>query len=94
MLISPSLRVQAGVLDEELRSGSMRGNLLRRVASETGGQFYTMDALSGLPEALRYTDRGTIVQEERDLWDLPVLFFLLIGLLLLEWVVRRRRGLV
>ena len=94
LLVSPSLRVQAGVLDEELRSGSMRGNLLRRVASETGGQFYTMDALSGLPEALRYTDRGTVVQEERDLWDLPVFFFLLIGLLLLEWVVRRRRGLV
>ena len=94
VLVSPSLRVQAGVLDEELRSGAMRGNLLRRVASETGGRFYTMDDLSGLPEALRYTDRGTVVQEERDLWDLPVFFFLLISLLVAEWIVRRRRGLV
>ena len=53
-----------------------------------------MDRLAGLPEALRYTDRGTVVQEERDLWDLPLFFFLLIGLLFAEWVVRRRRGLV
>ena len=94
ILVSPPLHIQAGVLDEELRSGAMRGNLLRRVASETGGQFYTMDRLDGLPEALRYTDRGTVVQEERDLWDLPLFFFLLIGLLFAEWLVRRRQGLV
>ena len=94
MLVAPPLHIQAGVLDEELRSGAMRGNLLRRVASETGGQFYTMDRLDGLPEALRYTDRGTVVQEERDLWDLPLFFYLLIGLLFAEWIVRRRRGLV
>ena len=94
MLVAPPLHIQAGVLDEELRSGAMRGNLLRRVASETGGQFYTMDRLDGLPEALRYTDRGTVVQEERDLWDLPLFFYLLIGLLFAAWIVRRRRGLV
>ncbi len=94
VLVSPPLHIQAGVLDEELRSGAMRGNLLRRIASETGGQFYTMDALAGLPEAMRYTDRGTVVQEERDLWDLPLFFFLLMALLFTEWVARRRRGLV
>ena len=92
-LTSPPLHIQAGVLDEELRSGAMRGNLLRRIATETGGQFYTLDALEGLPEALRYTDRGTVVQEERDLWDLPIFFFLLLSLFFAEWIVRRRRGL-
>jgi len=92
-LTSPPLHIQAGVLDEELRSGAMRGNLLRRIATETGGQFYALDALDGLPEALRYTDRGTVVQEERDLWDLPIFFFLLLALFFAEWIVRRRRGL-
>jgi hypothetical protein len=92
-LTSPTLHIEAGVLDEELRSGAMRGNLLRRIASETGGAFYTLDRTDGLPEQLRYTDRGTVVQEERDLWDLPIFFFLLIGLLFAEWVVRRRKGL-
>jgi hypothetical protein len=33
------------------------------------------------------------VQEERDLWDMPVLFLLLVGLLGSEWVYRRWRGL-
>jgi len=93
-LTAPPLHVEAGVLDEELRSGAMRGNLLRRIAQETGGAFYTLDDLDRLPEALRYTDRGTVVQEERDLWDLPLFFFLLVGLLSAEWFLRRRGGLV
>lgn len=92
-LAAPPLHIQAGVLDEELQSGAMRGNLLRRIASETNGQFYTVGELDGLPEALRYTERGTVVQEERDLWDLPLFFFLLMALLFAEWVVRRRLGL-
>ena len=93
-LAAPPLHIQAGVLDEELQSGAMRGNLLRRIASETNGQFYTVGELDRLPEALRYTDRGTVVQEERDLWDLPLFFFLLMALLFAEWVVRRQLGLV
>ena len=93
LLVAPPLHIQAGVLDEELRSGAMRGNLLRRIASETNGQFYTVAELDGLPEALRYTERGTVVQEERDLWDLPLFFFLLLVLLFAEWFVRRRLGL-
>ena len=92
-LRAPPLHIQAGVLDDELRSGAMRENLLRRIATETGGQFYTMDRLDGLPEALLYTERGTVVQEERDLWDLPLFFFLLVGLLSAEWLLRRRGGL-
>ncbi|MEX0935676.1 MAG: hypothetical protein WD013_02150, partial [Gemmatimonadota bacterium] len=93
-LSAPTLHIEAGVLDEELRSGAMRGSLLRRVASETGGNFHTLDDLDRLPEALRYTERGTVVQEERDLWDLPLFFFLLFGLLSAEWIIRRRGGLV
>ncbi len=92
-LEAPPLHIQAGVLDEELRSGAMRENLLRRIATETGGQFHTLDRVDALPEALLYTERGTVVQEERDLWDLPLFFFLLLGLFSAEWLLRRRGGL-
>ena len=90
---SPSLHIEAGVMDLELASGGMRGDLLRSIAEETGGRFFTPDRLRDLPEALRYSERGTVVQEERDLWDLPLIFLLLVGLLSGEWFLRRRRGL-
>jgi hypothetical protein len=91
--VSPPLHVEAGVLDDELRSPAMRENLLRRIASESGGAFYTLDRPDALPEGLLYTERGTVVQEERDLWDIPLFFFLLIGLLSAEWLIRRKGGL-
>ena len=34
----------------------------------------------------------TVVQE-KDLWDMPIVLFLLIGLTSGEWFLRRRRGL-
>jgi len=33
------------------------------------------------------------VRESRDLWDMPVVFLLLVGLLGGEWAYRKRRGL-
>lgn len=92
-LVAPPIRIEAGVLDEEVRSGAMRGNLLRRIAMETGGDFFTLDNLDGLPEALQYSGRGTVIQEQLDLWDLPLFFFLLVGLLSAEWLLRRKGGL-
>ncbi len=92
-LTAPPIHVEAGVHDAEFQNAAMRVDLLRRIAEETGGAFYTPETTEGLPEALRYSDRGTVVQEERDLWDLPVFFFLLVGLLSTEWFLRRRLGL-
>jgi hypothetical protein len=45
-----------------------------------------------LPEAVTYTGRGVTVVEERDLWDMPILLLLLLGLLGVEWAFRRVRG--
>ena len=36
---------------------------------------------------------GVTVVEERDLWDMPALLVLLVGLVLGEWGYRRLRGL-
>ncbi len=92
LLRPPPIQVEVGVLDDELRSGAMRGELLRRIARETGGEFHEPNSVSGLTQALEHTDRGTVAEEERDLWDLPVVFLLVVGLLSTEWLVRRRKG--
>ena len=49
--------------------------------------------IQGLAEDLRYTGRGVTTVEERDLWHLPIMFVLLIGLLCAEWGYRRAVGL-
>jgi uncharacterized membrane protein len=79
---------------EEYFGAQMRSSLLRRVADETGGRFYTPETVATLPEDVRYTESGSTVYEDKDLWDMPIVFFLLVGLIAAEWGFRRYRGLV
>ena len=71
----------------------MRAPLLKRVAEETGGRFFTPLNAASLPEAISYSGRGVTVVEERDLWDMPIILIALLGLIAAEWGYRRQRGL-
>jgi uncharacterized membrane protein len=77
----------------EFFSPAMRGDLLKDVAAQTGGRFYTEATLGGLAEDVRYTESGMTRVESRDLWDSPALFLTLLAVVSLEWLLRRRRGL-
>ena len=86
------LRVEPG--DDEFFDAGRHSALLERLAEATGGRAYTSDNIGDLPEDLQFTGGGVTVVEERDLWDMPILFFLMVGLIGGEWAFRRRRGLV
>src|SRR3954464_8352289 len=85
------VRVSAG--DAEYFDAGMRAPLLKRIAEETGGRFFTPANAAALPEAISYSGRGVTVVEERELWDMPALFLMLVGLIAAEWGYRRMRGL-
>ncbi|WP_419942335.1 glutamine amidotransferase [Candidatus Palauibacter sp.] len=84
---------QAGTPQIEQFGAGRRTELLRRIADETGGRFYTAADADLLAEEIRYTESGDTVYEERSLWDMPVLFLLLAGLLGGEWAYRRWKDL-
>jgi hypothetical protein len=86
--------LRAGPSDEEYFDAGLRAPVLQRLAEETGGQYYTPDDVETLPEDLRVTGAGVTLTEERDLWDMPILFLLLVLLVGGEWFYRRRRGMV
>jgi len=85
------VRVSAG--DAEYFDAAMRAPLLKRIAEDTGGRFFTPANASALPEAISYSGRGVTVVEERELWDMPALFLALVGFVAAEWGYRRMRGL-
>jgi uncharacterized membrane protein len=88
-----SIHVRASAGDAEYFDANMRASLLRRIAEETGGRFFTPANAATLPEAVSYTGRGVTVVEERDLWDMPALLLLMLALMGTEWAYRRVRGL-
>lgn len=85
--------VRAGPDMSEYFGAAMHRPLLERVASETGGRFYTAGNLGSLPEDLAYTARGATVVEEKELWDMPAAFLVVLMLMSAEWLLRRRKGL-
>ena len=78
----------------EFVDAEMRASLLQRISRETGGRFYTPATVSSLPEDISLNKRGVTVVNQMDLWDMPFIFLMLIGLLCAEWAYRKKRGLV
>ena len=69
-------------------------DLLEKLSSQTGGKYYRPNEVSRLGEDISYSDAGITVRETKDLWDMPVVFFLALLLCCTEWVLRRRWGVV
>ncbi len=80
--------------NQEFFGAGRRTQTLQRIADETGGQFYTPETVGTLPEDISVTGAGVTLVEQMDLWDMPILFLLLVGLMGAEWGYRRVRGLV
>src|SRR6185503_12908029 len=72
--------VQATPLSTEYFDAEMHAPLLKRIADETGGRFYTPATVKTLPEDVSYTQSGAAVVEEKDLWDMPIVFLLIVAL--------------
>jgi uncharacterized membrane protein len=79
---------------EEFHNAAMNLDLLRRLSAATGGHYYSPGDLRSLPEDISYIDKGSSRLEDKELWDMPFLFLLLIGLISTEWILRKRKGLV
>ena len=79
--------------DAEYFDATMHAATLRRIADDTGGRFYESSNTATLADDLRYTGRGVTTVEEHELWHMPIVLILLVGLLCAEWGYRRVVGL-
>jgi uncharacterized membrane protein len=68
--------------------------LLEKLSSETGGRYYTPQDAQKLGKDISYSEAGITVRETRDLWDMPIVFLLLLSLRAGEWLLRRKWGVI
>ena len=80
-------------LNREFYSAAQNSDLLKRIAAETGGKYYQLSDLQSLMDDLTYRKTPYSERVTKDLWDMPINFFLIIGLLSAEWFLRKREGL-
>lgn len=77
----------------EFFNADQNTELLKRIADETGGKYYTIDEAHNLIDDLTYRDSDNSEQVKKELWDMPINFLLLIALISGEWFLRKREGL-
>jgi uncharacterized membrane protein len=85
--------VRVDDLPVEFRGAEMKSDLLRRIAGETGGRFYTPKNAAQVAEDLSYSPKTASVVDEKELWDMPALFLGILMCLSVEWSYRKYRGL-
>ena len=68
--------------------------LLARLSAQTGGQYWKPEDLGKLAGRIPFSEAGVTVRETRDLWDLPLVFLILVLLRFSEWWLRRKWGIV
>ncbi len=80
-------------LNREYYSAAQNSDLLKRIAADTGGKYYTTGEAQSLLDDLIYRQSPYSERVTKDLWDMPINFLLIIGLLSAEWFLRKREGL-
>jgi hypothetical protein len=90
---SARINFLVGDLNREARNAGQNIELLKRIAAETRGGYYTTDQASRLLEDITHKDGPGSIREAKELWDMPINFLLIVGLAAGEWFIRKRKGL-
>jgi len=62
--------------------------LLERLAAATGGSYFAVGDVGRLPEAVSFSEAGSVERQVLELWNIPLAFLLLLLLKAGEWLVR------
>jgi uncharacterized membrane protein len=68
--------------------------LLSKLAEQTGGHYYSPGDAKSLAREISFSEAGITGRETKEIWDMPAVFLLIVGLKGAEWLLRRRWGVV
>ena len=77
----------------EFYDAAVDSRFLKAIASQSGGRYYPLADIGDLPDDAVYVEGESSIIEQRELWDVPLLFMLLCMTLAGEWFWRKKKGL-
>jgi uncharacterized membrane protein len=69
-------------------------DLLEKLSSDTGGSYYTPSNARKLSGEVAVSEAGITAHDNLDIWDMPIVFLLVILIRGGEWLLRRKWGVV
>lgn len=77
----------------EYENTELNEEMLKKISAITDGKYYTYENVDELPDDLDVEERKITRTKEVAIWDNVWFFLIFIGLLGVEWTIRKRRGL-
>ena len=68
--------------------------LLQKLSEQTGGKYFTAGDARKIPDQINFSEAGITSSQTLDLWDMPVVFLLALGIRAAEWLLRRKWSVV
>lgn len=78
----------------EFENPQLNEQLLKQLAEESGGIYTPIDDVKSLPKKIKDVEERVFTNQERNLWNTPIILILVVSLLGAEWFLRKRKGLV
>ena len=78
----------------EFSNAELNLTLLKTLAEVSGGKYYAMEEADQLVNQIPLVESATSKITDVDIWDIPLIFGLVIALLGFEWFLRKRGGLI
>jgi hypothetical protein len=69
-------------------------DLLRKLSADTNGNYYTSSKAKRLGDEIAVSEAGISAHDNLDIWDMPILFLLVLLIRGGEWILRRKWGVV
>jgi hypothetical protein len=95
---APEKRAAASFLVQsialEKQQPEMNEALLMKIAKVGGGRYYHPDEIRRWMDSLKANDLVVKSESEVELWDAPLFLVLFVVPLTLEWIVRKRTGML
>jgi len=68
--------------------------LLKQIAMNSGGEFYREEDTRDLTETLKLLSEGKVMQSDTALWQSYWWFTIVVGLITIEWILRKKAGML
>ena len=77
----------------EFTNAELNAQLLQTLANTSGGRYYTLEDASQMVNHIPLVESATSRLVDEEVWDMPLIFGIVIFMFGLEWFLRKRRGL-
>tara|TARA_R110002124_G_scaffold138147_1_gene301487 strand:+ start:1146 stop:3593 length:2448 start_codon:yes stop_codon:yes gene_type:complete len=75
--------------NKELENPTLDEAFLQTMAVSTGGRVFDLSESDGIVNAFKIKQVSRLLEERQEIWDAPLFYILIFGLLVTEWILRK-----